>query len=86
MSSLQQFEEKTARFCDYVPGHLCFSKRNIYGHQKINLIINFKKNEKTWILKTLYGKHLLDFLHSCTQIYIFISAKDATFFVLRNFP
>ena len=29
-----------------------FSKRNIYGRQKINLIINFLKNEKIWILKT----------------------------------
>ena len=38
-----------------------FSKRNIYGRQKINLIINFLKNEKIWILKMLYGKHLLDF-------------------------
>ena len=38
-----------------------FSKRNIYGRQKINLIINFLKNEKIWILQMLYGKHLLDF-------------------------
>ena len=35
--------------------------RENYGHQKINLNIQLKKNEKSWILKTLYGKHLLDF-------------------------
>ena len=35
--------------------------RENYGRQKINLIINFLKNEKIWILKMSYGKHLLDF-------------------------
>ena len=44
----------------FVITKIYFSKRNIYGHQKINLII-FLKNEKIWILKMLYGKHLLDF-------------------------
>ena len=34
----------------------------------MNLIINFLKNEKIWILKMLYGKHLLDFWNTCTQI------------------
>ena len=41
--------------------NLCFEKIIIYGCQKMNLIINFKKNEKIWILKILYGGHLLDF-------------------------
>ena len=45
----------------FVMTKIYFSKRNIYGRQKINLIINFLKNEKIWILKMLYGKHLLDF-------------------------
>ena len=48
-----------ARFCDkrnYV------KTRENYGRQKINLNIQVKKNEKSWNLKTLYGKHLLDFL------------------------
>ena len=48
-----------ARFCD---------KRNYvttgenYGRQKINLNIQVKKDKKSWNLKKLYGKHLLDFL------------------------
>ena len=47
-----------ARFCD---------KRNYvttienYGRQKMNLNIQLKKNDKSWILKALYGKHLLVF-------------------------
>ena len=47
-----------ARFCD---------KRNYvttgenYGRQKINLNIQVKKNDNSWILKALYGKHLLVF-------------------------
>ena len=48
-----------ARFCDkrnYV------TMRENYGRQKIILNIQLKKNEKSWNLKTLYGKHLLDFL------------------------
>ena len=48
-----------ARFCDkrnYV------MTRESYGRQKINLNIQVKKNEKSWNSKTLYGKHLLDFL------------------------
>ena len=36
--------------------------RESYGRQKINLNIQVKKNEKSWNSKTLYGKHLLDFL------------------------
>ena len=43
------------RFCDYK--NLFFEN----GRQKTNLIITFLKNEKIWILKMLYGKHLLDF-------------------------
>ena len=34
--------------------------RENYGRQKINSNIQ-EKNEKSWNLKTLYGKHLLDF-------------------------
>ena len=30
--------------------------RENYGHQKMNLIIHVKKNEKSWILKTVYGR------------------------------
>ena len=37
------------------------TNRENYGRQKMNLIINVKKNEKSWILKTVYGKHLLNF-------------------------
>ena len=47
-----------ARFCDkrnYV------TTRENYGRQKINLNIQEKKNQKSWNLKTLYGKHLLGF-------------------------
>ena len=50
-----------ARFCD---------KRNYvttienYGRQKMNLNIQLKKNDKSWILKALYGKHLLVFWNS----------------------
>ena len=47
-----------ARFCDkrnYV------TMRENYGRQKINLNIQVKKNDKSWILKALYGKHLLVF-------------------------
>ena len=50
-----------ARFCDkrnYV------TTRGNYGRQKMNLNIQVKKNEKSWILKALYDKHLLDFLNS----------------------
>ena len=28
----------------------------------MNLIIHVKKNEKSWILKTVYGKHSIYFL------------------------
>ena len=42
--------------------------RENYGRQKIILNILVKKNEKSWNLKTLYGKHLLDFFDTCTQI------------------
>ena len=37
------------------------TKEIMLRHQKINLNIQLKKNEKSWNLKTLYGKHLLDF-------------------------
>ena len=43
------------RFCD---------NKNLFfenGRQKMNLIINFLKNEKIWILKTICGKHLICF-------------------------
>ena len=55
--------------------------RENYGHQKMNLIIHVKKNEKSWILKTVYGKHLLIFF-----IFekIFLSAKVTRFFVLKE--
>ena len=76
-----------ARFCDkrnYV------TTREIYGHQKINLDIEVKKNEKSWILKALYCKHLLDFLEfffqSCTQIIVFLMDQSHTFFVLSVIP
>ena len=36
-------------------------KRENYGCQKMNLIIHLKKNEKSWILKTVYDKHILNF-------------------------
>ena len=48
-----------ARFCDK---RIYVTTRENYGRQKINLNIQVKKNEKSWNLKTLYGKHLLDFL------------------------
>ena len=37
------------------------SRRENYGRQKMNLNIQVKKNENSWILKALYGKHLLVF-------------------------
>ena len=37
------------------------SNRENYGHQKINLIVHVKINEKSWILKTVYVKHLFFF-------------------------
>ena len=36
-------------------------KRKTYGRQKMNLIISNLKNEKSLILKTVYGKYLLNF-------------------------
>ena len=42
----------TSMWGGFVITKIYFSKRNIYGRQKINLIINFLKNEKIWILKT----------------------------------
>ena len=39
------------------------SEKN-YGRQKINLNIQVKKNDNSWILKALYGKHLLVFRNS----------------------
>ena len=48
-----------ARFCDK---RNYFTMSENYGLQKINLNIQVKKNEKSWNSKTLYGKHLLDFL------------------------
>ena len=76
-----------ARFCDkrnYV------TTRENYGRQKINLNIQVKKNEKSLILKALYGKHLLDFLkflfQSCTQIIVFLMDQSHTFFVLSVIP
>ena len=63
------------RFCDNE--NLFFQN----GRQKINLIIIYLKNKKICILKMLYGKHLLDFLNTCTQICIFSSSELlATFF------
>ena len=55
--------------------------RENYGHQKMNLIIHVKKNEKSWILKTVYGKHLLNFFIFKK---IFLSAKVTRFFVLKE--
>ena len=49
-----------------------------------------QKNEKSWILKTDYGKHLLifsDFLKSsCTPEIVLLSDQVARFFVLSVFP
>ena len=46
-----------------------------------------KKDEKSWILKTVYGKHLLifsDFLKSsCTPEIVSLSDQVARFFGLR---
>ena len=47
----------------------------------MNLNINVKKNEKSWILKTVYGKHLLNFFIFKK---IFLSAKVTRFFVLKE--
>ena len=44
------------RFCDHE--NLCFEKKNLWTLE--NEFI-FKKNEKTWILKTVHG--LLDLLN-----------------------
>ena len=49
-----------------------------------------KKDEKSWILKTVYGKHLLifsDFLKSsCTPEIVLLLDQVARFFVLSVFP
>ena len=37
------------------------TNRENYGCQKMNLIIHVKKNEKSWILKTVNDKQLLNF-------------------------
>ena len=60
----------------------------IYGCQKMNFNYQFnKKDEKSWILKTVYGKHLLiysDFLKSsCTPEIVSLSDQVARFFGLR---
>ena len=34
------------------------ANRKNYGHQKMNLIIHVKRNEKSWIFKIIYGKPL----------------------------
>ena len=68
----------------FVITKIYFSKRK-KRRWKINLFINFLKNEKIWILKMLYGKHLLDFWNTCTQIHIFVSSELATFFAIWNF-
>ena len=50
----------------------------------MNLIINVK-NEKSWILKTVYGKHLLifsDFLKlNWTPEIVLLSDQVASFFI-----
>ena len=66
------------RFCD---------NKNLFfenGRQKINLIITFLKNEKIWILKMLYGKHLLDFWNTCTFFKIFFTLQLGIFFILSQ--
>ena len=57
--------------------------RENYGHQKINLIVHVKINEKSWILRTVYVKHLLFFFWFFK---IFGSDQLATFFVSSDLP
>ena len=69
-------------------GRFCDNKNLFFenGRQKINLIITFLKNEKIWILKMLYGKHLLDFWNTCTFFKIFFTCQLAMFLSVRQTP
>ena len=49
--------------CGEVIKKFYVSNRENYGRQKINLIVHVKINEKSWISKTVYVKHLLFFLN-----------------------
>ena len=57
------FFKKNLNFLTVHLGRFCDNKNLFFenGRQKINLIINFLENENIWILRMLYGKHLLDF-------------------------
>ena len=75
-------------FSDRPCGRFCDNKNLFFenGRQKINLIIIFLKNEKIWILKMLYGKHLLDFWNTCTFFKIFFTCQLAMFLSVRQTP
>ena len=66
MVSIQYFFQiflKNLNFLTVLLERFCDNKNLFFenGRQKINLIITFLKNEKIWILKMLYHKHLFDF-------------------------
>ena len=89
MVSIQYIFQIFKKNLNFLTVHLemfCDNKNLFFenGGQKINLIITFFKNEKIWILKMLYHKHLFDFWNTCTFFKIFFTCQLAMFFTLRQ--